>query len=771
MNPESAKARGMGLTLRTALWSWVVTVVTVLIFATAIIPQQKLTFEEHLRSKAHSVAVSLRDVAASAVVNEDYGAVVDHCKEVLRGDPALDYLVITKNDGFCLVNERSGWHTNVAGAEWRPVKREESGGFGVAPLFNRRVYLLALPFDYSGIEWGWIHVGLSRDGYDSSVAAVYRQTGRVAVGCMVLSLVASAIYARRLVRPVLSLRNVVQRVAGGDLAVRAPVERGDEIGTLAGSVNLMTEALLRRDQILQSVRFAAQQFLGTPDWNSVVPSILAKIGEAADVCRASVWENRALAGEHLMAFQHFEWRRTWEAGRPAATGAGLRCDYAQAPCLDWRPVLEAGGIVAGGGPDAPPEIPPLPAGRSILSLILIPIHVERVWWGFLRLDDCQHERDWTEAEKDSLRAAADMLGATIARQRAQDALVESKENLEHRVLERTRELVEQVGAKEAALAELAEAQQRLIEASRQAGMAEVATGVLHNVGNVLNSVNVSANLVIESVRESKVTGLAKLAALLGEQAGDLGRFVAEDPRGRQIPTYVGALAENLLNERTRVLGELDGLRKHVDHIKEIVVMQQSYAKVSGVIETVPASQLVDDALHLNAGALVRHGVSVCREFEPVADIAVEKHKVLQILVNLIRNAKYALDEGAPARKLLRVRVAPAGPERIRIEVVDNGVGIAPENLTRIFQHGFTTRDHGHGFGLHSGALAAKELGGSLTAHSDGLGAGARFSLELPLARRSPTGRAAVTATALTAPAVLSAPVRSTPPSAAKNPTA
>jgi signal transduction histidine kinase len=160
-------------------------------------------------------------------------------------------------------------------------------------------------------------------------------------------------------------------------------------------------------------------------------------------------------------------------------------------------------------------------------------------------------------------------------------------------------------------------------------------------------------------------------------------------------------------------------------------MQQTYASFGGVKEMIDVVHLVEDSLRINAGALSRDEVEVVREFESVPILNVEKHKILQILVNLLRNAKYACDESGRADKRLTLRVAN-GEGRIRISVIDNGVGIPPENLTRIFNHGFTTRKDGHGFGLHSSALAAKEMGGSLTVHSDGPGQGASFTLELPL---------------------------------------
>ena len=279
-------------------------------------------------------------------------------------------------------------------------------------------------------------------------------------------------------------------------------------------------------------------------------------------------------------------------------------------------------------------------------------------------------------------------------------------------------------------ARLEQANQQLLETSRLAGMAEVATSVLHNIGNFLNSVNVSSALVSSLVKKSKAAGLDRAAALLREHAADLGAFLTSDPRGKELPDYLGQLAEHLAREQTTILAELDLLTQNVGHIKDIVAMQQNYARVSGVIETVEIADLVRDALRLNADALRRHGVTVACEFEDVPPMNVEKHKVLQILVNLVRNAKQACTELARADKRLTVQIT--GKEgRVRVTVADNGVGIPPENLTRIFSHGFTTRKDGHGFGLHSGALTAREMGGSLNVQSDGPGRGAAFTLELP----------------------------------------
>jgi PAS domain S-box-containing protein len=283
--------------------------------------------------------------------------------------------------------------------------------------------------------------------------------------------------------------------------------------------------------------------------------------------------------------------------------------------------------------------------------------------------------------------------------------------------------------------EMEQLNRQLLDSSRQAGMAEVATSVLHNVGNVLNSVNVSCSFLSDLIKKSKVEYLARVVEMLTRHASDLGTYLTVDPKGRQLPAYLGQLSEHLAGQQGSALQELDRLQENIDHIKEIVVMQQGYAKVSGIVETLSITSLLEDALRLNLGSLERHGVEVLRHFENVAPIEMEKHRILQILVNLIRNAGNACDESPRADKQIMLRVSTKG-DRVRVAVTDNGIGIPAENLNRIFGHGFTTKKDGHGFGLHSAALSAKEMGGSLEVHSNGPNQGATFTLELPRATAS-----------------------------------
>ncbi len=293
--------------------------------------------------------------------------------------------------------------------------------------------------------------------------------------------------------------------------------------------------------------------------------------------------------------------------------------------------------------------------------------------------------------------------------------------------------VEDITARKRNEAALQKAQADLLQATRTAGMAEVATGILHNVGNVLNSVNVSANCISEALRKSKVPQLSKAAGLIKENEEMLLDYIANDPKGKLLPRYIIDLSVHLATEHAGLLQKMEQLKTHLDHVKQIVAMQQNYAKIGGVKETVNLSDVVEDAIRLNAGGLSRHKIEIVREYDPSATASLDKHKVLQILVNLVRNAEHSCAQSVKDRKQVTVRVANEG-ERIKISVADNGVGIPNENMVRIFKHGFTTKRDGHGFGLHSCAITAKELGGTLKAHSDGDGLGAVFTLDLPIQR-------------------------------------
>lgn len=289
-----------------------------------------------------------------------------------------------------------------------------------------------------------------------------------------------------------------------------------------------------------------------------------------------------------------------------------------------------------------------------------------------------------------------------------------------------------ITAQKRAAEELEEAHKKLVDSSRHAGMAEVATGVLHNVGNVLNSVNISGSVISERLRTSKVIELGKVAGLLTLHKANFAGFVASDPRGPHVPELISLVTDALRAEHTELLEEVDAITRNISHIKEIVSMQQGFAKGAGIVEALCITAVVDDAIKINAIHLSKHRVNVVQAYEDVPKVLADKHLVLQILVNLLRNAQQAIESYDGVERRIVVKIQSSSPAFVRISVQDSGGGIAAENLTRIFSHGFTTKKSGHGFGLHSSALAAKGMDGALSVHSEGLGTGATFLLELPV---------------------------------------
>lgn len=275
-------------------------------------------------------------------------------------------------------------------------------------------------------------------------------------------------------------------------------------------------------------------------------------------------------------------------------------------------------------------------------------------------------------------------------------------------------------------------QKELLDSSHRAGMAELATDILHNVGNVLNSINVSAKLISERLQSSSSETLKRTADLLTEHQADLAHFVTQDKRGKLLPEFMAKLAERAGSDQQAVSDELNSLTKNIEHVKAIVAFQQGYAKASTIAEPLQLSELCDDAIKAVDASLENHNIALRREYHECPDVKIEKHKVLQVLVNLISNAKHALLLAENTSRQIVVRVYPQNASTIIAEVEDNGIGIDDAIRDRIFEHGFTTKKNGHGFGLHGSANAARSVGGRIHVHSNGPGQGATFQLELPM---------------------------------------
>jgi signal transduction histidine kinase len=273
---------------------------------------------------------------------------------------------------------------------------------------------------------------------------------------------------------------------------------------------------------------------------------------------------------------------------------------------------------------------------------------------------------------------------------------------------------------------------KLYEANREAGKAEIATGVLHNVGNALNSVNVAATLALDLMKHSRVSELGRATDLMQQNAESLGDFFTRHERGKLLLPYLTMLGEILGHEQETLVDYLHDLCKKVDHTKQIVKSQQSYAKVCGIEMDFHLEEVLDDVLKTLGANLSQSDIELVRQYQDVPAIHSDKHKIMQVLANLVTNAIHALLSSRQSHKRLTVRLEQLNDDFVSIAVEDNGMGIDEAHLTKIFQYGFTTKETGHGFGLHHSALVAKELGGELRVESDGPGKGARFTLDLPV---------------------------------------
>ncbi len=363
------------------------------------------------------------------------------------------------------------------------------------------------------------------------------------------------------------------------------------------------------------------------------------------------------------------------------------------------------------------------------SVLCLPLLRQEEFYGVLYLENNLATNAFTPSRLSLLKQVASQAAISIENarlygevQRGELALRRANDELEQRVEERTREL--------------RQLQERLVNTAREVGMTEVASNVVHSVGNVLTSSVIHCEMMQEALEGSHVDRVKKTASMLKEHREKLADFLVRDPRGSMLPDYLEGLGDELLQEQARLREGLGALSHHIEQIRTIILVQQTYARTSLLVEECDLPQLIEDALRIQMAELQRHGISITRVLLPVPRVRADKHKVLQILVSLISNARYALDTAPEGSRSLSVRLEQQ-ENQVRIQVRDNGSGIAPEVREKLFTHGFTTRREGHGFSLHASALAAQLMGGRLTLESEGQGQGATATLEIPLTSQQP----------------------------------
>ncbi len=307
-------------------------------------------------------------------------------------------------------------------------------------------------------------------------------------------------------------------------------------------------------------------------------------------------------------------------------------------------------------------------------------------------------------------------------------LVSQRMNLENK----NQELKAEITEREKAEHLLRQAQKDMVEQAHKAGMAEIAADTLHNIGNVLNSVITSAQIIKESVNQSPYGNFSKVCQLIEEHADDLPTFFSTHDKGIKAIEYILKLDEAFADSYNEIGSNIDRLAGKVDTITQVVVAQQNYAGNEFLIESLNITTILEDALSLVPSLFVKQSIRLEKHLEPVPEIKAQKIKLLHILVNILKNAAQALMHQKSDQKQIMIHLKHSD-QRVVLDITDSGQGIAPENLGKVFNHGFTTKKDGFGFGLHSCANYMAEMNGKISVHSDGPGRGATFRLEFPAA--------------------------------------
>ncbi len=281
---------------------------------------------------------------------------------------------------------------------------------------------------------------------------------------------------------------------------------------------------------------------------------------------------------------------------------------------------------------------------------------------------------------------------------------------------------------------LKEQQQQMANMAHQAGMAEIASNIMHNIGNVLNSIHVSSEHISSILNRSKINELAQINQLLKANKEALALFLTRDSKGKLIPEYFNQVADTLEQDHRELEKESERMVQKINLIGEAIELQQGQSRPGSFYESVMIGGFLEDILKIMRPGFSKNGVtvSVKNNLEESMVIDIPKNKMFNVLLNIIKNAYESVKENDTDNRLIDINIFSPKPEFIQFDISDNGSGIAPENLESLFNFGFTTKKRGNGFGLHYCANAMQEMGGFISAKSDGLNKGALFSITIPV---------------------------------------
>ena len=527
----------------------------------------------------------------------------------------------------------------------------------------------------------------SGDALTSSLEQIRIYTISLLAFALSIGLLLSAMITRGILPPIRELMEAARHVASGDLNAEVNVKSKDEIGMLGGSFNTMVN-------VLREAELEKQQYLDNLEkLNSELEERVTK--RTADLERSearirTIYDN---VGEGIVVIDE---KGYIDSINPAAQ---------RIFSLDNKDVIGMHAIF-------------LLADKNYSDLTKSDAYIDDKDGPF-KTNNTKHPVELEGKRMD---------GSSFPMEMVVTGMKLGDENMRACI-------VRDITLRREAKARLEEAQSSIVNAAHKSGMAEMATGVLHNIGNILNSVNVSVEVVSRIARNSKVSGLSKANAMLSENMGNIGEFLSNDNKGKKLPEYYLKLGEILEDELAEIVEESKSLSEKTTMMKEVISTQQSYATAGSFTEEFQVAPLIDDALKVQEASLHKWGVSVVKSYIEAPDISAQKSKLLQVITNLIKNAKEATIENDEnnKEKEIKIEIGLYKNKSVYISIYDNGCGIEKDNLSNIFNHGFTTKETGHGFGLHTSANSMTEMGGTLTASSDGHKMGSCFTVSIPIA--------------------------------------
>ncbi|MCP4694920.1 MAG: GHKL domain-containing protein [Desulfobacterales bacterium] len=308
---------------------------------------------------------------------------------------------------------------------------------------------------------------------------------------------------------------------------------------------------------------------------------------------------------------------------------------------------------------------------------------------------------------------------TVKLRTSYEKLDEYNRLLEKKVEERTREL--------------REAQANLLQQAHESGMAEMAVGILHNIGNAITPAKVGTSLLLRKLGESPLRNhmdkvMEQIQGVVKETPS-----VSDKERTRLL-TICQLLPESIREEYDGITEEIQRIKSKHEHIESIIGLQMRYARLAGDTEEIDVNRLVEDALEMLDEPLRKRQVQVEKEFAEVPWVRIEQAKLIQIIVNVLKNAYEAMDDVPDGERRLSIstRLVEGPPNFVALSVRDLGVGFSPDERDNLFKFGYSKKSRGSGFGLHSCANYLIANNGSITAESDGKGKGATFIVQLPL---------------------------------------